>query len=143
MSAELTVVGNITEPELRYTSSNKEVLSFRIGATHRRKNQQTGQWEDVGEPLFLSVSLWEQDAQRWKNHLTKGTRVALNGSLTLRPWTDKDGKDRIGLDLVNVRVLGIWPKDSAPQTQQPAPYGQAATYEQPSDNPWATQEAPF
>mgnify|MGYP001750868778 CR=1 FL=1 len=41
------VTGNLTrDPELRATQSGSQVLSFGIAVNDRRKNQQTGEWED-------------------------------------------------------------------------------------------------
>lgn len=137
MSAEIVATGNITEPNVGATGSGKSTLNFRLGATPRRKDQQTQQWADFGEPLFLSVTLWEQDADRWANVLQKGSRVTVSGTLALRKWTDREGVERVSMELVGARMLGFFP-DSKPQA-----YGQPNPYQQPANDPWGSQEAPF
>ena len=42
--ADITVVGNITNPELKFTGSGKAVLNFSLAENHRRNNN--GTWED-------------------------------------------------------------------------------------------------
>lgn len=44
---KVIVTGNLTrDPELRETGDGLQILSFGVAVNDRRKNQQTGQWED-------------------------------------------------------------------------------------------------
>lgn len=158
MSAQVTAVGNITEPAPAVTQTGKKVLKFAVGATLGKRDEQSGQWEDVGEPLFLEVTLWERDAEFWEQHLTRGVRVAVTGVLVSEKWTDRDGKERISQVLANPRMLGVHPPR---QQQQAAPYGAqppqvqqgqaqygtqysaGVQYGQPAEDPWGGQQAPF
>ena len=46
--------GNLTrDPELRSTAGGTSVLSFSIAVNDRRKNSQTGEWEDY--PNFVDA----------------------------------------------------------------------------------------
>lgn len=43
-----TISGNLTrDGELRSTASGMPVLAFSVAVNDRRKNSQTGEWEDV------------------------------------------------------------------------------------------------
>ena len=43
----VNISGNLTrDPELRATSSGTQVLSFGVAVNDRRRNPQTGDWED-------------------------------------------------------------------------------------------------
>lgn len=43
----VNITGNLTrDPELRATAAGTQVLSFGIAVNDRRKNPQTGEWED-------------------------------------------------------------------------------------------------
>ena len=72
--------------------SGNSVANFRVASNSRRKNPQTGQWED-GDTTFLSVSafggLGENVAARFK----KGSKVNIAGQLKQREY-EKDGQRR-------------------------------------------------
>ena len=54
------ISGNLTrDPELRSTASGLPVLGFGVAVNDRRKNQQTGEWEDY--PNFM-IALSEADS---------------------------------------------------------------------------------
>lgn len=43
----VNISGNLTrDPELRVTASGTQVLSFGVAVNDRRRNPQTGEWED-------------------------------------------------------------------------------------------------
>ena len=43
--SEITVIGNVAKPELRFTQSGKPVFGFSLAQSHRKKDQ-SGQWQD-------------------------------------------------------------------------------------------------
>ncbi|MGL5174395.1 MAG: single-stranded DNA-binding protein, partial [Olsenella sp.] len=44
----VNISGNLTrDPELRSTAGGTQILSFGVAVNDRRRNQQTGEWEDV------------------------------------------------------------------------------------------------
>lgn len=74
------VTGNLTrDPELRQTANGMSVLSFGIAVNDRRKNSQTGEWEDY--PNFLDCTLFGARADGLHKIITKGTKVAIDGKL--------------------------------------------------------------
>ncbi|MFQ6919854.1 MAG: single-stranded DNA-binding protein, partial [Collinsella sp.] len=43
----VNITGNLTrDPELRATAGGTQVLSFGVAVNDRRRNPQTGEWED-------------------------------------------------------------------------------------------------
>lgn len=51
-------IGNLgKDPQLRYTQNGTPVCEYSLGATASRQNQ-SGQWEDDGAPLWLSLTFW-------------------------------------------------------------------------------------
>ena len=51
------VSGNLTrDPELRSTASGMAVLTFGLASNDSRKNNQTGEWEDV--PNFIDCTMF-------------------------------------------------------------------------------------
>ncbi len=102
------ITGNLTrDPELKALSeSGTSVCSLRIACNGRRKNNQTGQWED--QPNYFDVTVWGQQAENCGRYLSKGRGVAVDGRLRWREWTDKEGQKRQGVDIIaeTVQFLG-------------------------------------
>lgn len=88
---QITVVGNIgSTPELRFTPSGAAVTNFSVADQQRRKNQQTGEWED-GETTWYRVNVWRQQAENVAESFSQGDRVIVVGRVQLREYTASDG----------------------------------------------------
>ncbi len=58
----VNITGNLTrDPELRSTGSGMAVLQMGVAVNDRRKNQQTGEWED--SPNFIDVVMFGTRAE--------------------------------------------------------------------------------
>ncbi|MEU7435688.1 single-stranded DNA-binding protein [Streptomyces sioyaensis] len=87
----ITVVGNLVDdPEMRWTPAGAAVAKFRVASTPRTFDRQTNEWKD-GESLFLTCSVWRQQAEHVAESLTRGTRVIVQGRLKQRSY-EKDGQ---------------------------------------------------
>lgn len=92
------VSGNLTrDPELRSTASGMAVLGFGIAVNDRRKNSQTGEWEDY--PNFVDCTMFGERAKAVSRFLSKGSKVALEGKLRWSQW-ERDGQKRSKLEIV-------------------------------------------
>ena len=120
----ITVIGNLTaDPEMRFTPSGAAVASFTVASTPRTFDRQAGQWKD-GQPLFMPCQAWRQMAEHIAESLTKGTRVIVQGRLTQRTYTTRDGEQRT---VVETQVDEIGPSlryAKAQVTRQPRGGGQ-------------------
>lgn len=87
-----TIIGNLTrDPELKYTPTGAPVCSFGV-ATNRSWVTADGQTkEDVQYHRIVS---WNKLAELCAKLLTKGRKVYLEGRLSYRSYTDKDGQQR-------------------------------------------------
>ncbi|MFA5606629.1 MAG: single-stranded DNA-binding protein [Leucobacter sp.] len=95
----ITVVGALgADPEARISQAGKSWATFSVASAPRVKNRQTDQWED-GETLWLNCRVYGDYADNVVASLTKGTRVIVQGKLTQRSYTDKNGQQRTSLDL--------------------------------------------
>ena len=66
----VVISGNLTrDPELRATASGMPVLGFGVAVNDRRKNQQTGEWEDY--PNFIDCTMFGARAQSVSRFLSK------------------------------------------------------------------------
>ncbi len=127
------ISGNLTrDPELRQTPGGTQVLGVGVAVNDRRKNQQTGQWEDV--PNFVDCVVFGNRAGALSAILHRGDKVAVDGRLRYSSWEARDGSRRSKLEVIAEEVeLMQRPRQAAqpgyaapaPQPCQPTP-GQAA-----------------
>lgn len=95
----VTLTGNLTrEPELRNTAGGLPVLGFGVAVNDRRKNPQTGEWEDY--PNFIDCTMFGTRAENVRQFLQKGTKVAIEGKLRWSQWESKDGQKRSKLEVI-------------------------------------------
>ena len=94
----VVISGNLTrDAELRQTGSGMAILNIGVAVNDRRRNQQTGEWEDV--PDFVDCVMFGNRASGIANYLTKGTKVAIEGKLRYSSW-ERDGQRRSKLEVV-------------------------------------------
>lgn len=92
------VTGNLTrDPELRVTAGGTQVLSFGVAVNDRRRNPQTGEWEDY--PNFVDCTMFGTRAEAVSRFLAKGNKVAIEGKLRYSSW-EKDGQRRSKLEVI-------------------------------------------
>ena len=93
------ISGNLTrDAEIRSTQSGMAILGFGVAVNDRRKNQQTGEWEDY--PNFVDCTMFGTRGEKLQPYLTKGTKVAIEGKLRYSSWETKDGQRRSKLEVV-------------------------------------------
>lgn len=91
--------GNLTRsPELKTTPGGMAVLQMGIAVNGRRKNSQTGQWEDV--PNYFDLTMFGNRAQAVSQYLDKGTKVMVDGELRWRSWQDQNGQNRSKVEVI-------------------------------------------
>ena len=93
------ITGNLTrDPEMRATASGMQVLHFGVAVNDRRRNPQSGEWEDY--PNFIDCVVFGARADALSRFLTKGTKVAIEGKLRYSSWETKDGQKRSKIEVV-------------------------------------------
>ncbi len=101
------LTGNLTrDPELRATSGGLSVCSLRLATNTRRKNNQTGDWEDKAN--YVSVTIFGRQGENAAQFLSKGRPVAIDGRLEWREWQTQSGEKREQLEVIadNIQFLG-------------------------------------
>lgn len=126
--------GNLTrDPEQRSTSGGMSVLTFGMAVNDRRKNAQTGAWED--HPNFVDCTVFGNRAEALGRILAKGMKVCVEGKLRWSQW-EADGQKRSKIEVIVDEVELMQRQESrqsAPQGYVPAPqYNQPKqAYKQP------------
>ena len=135
----VNITGNLTrDPELRATQGGMQVLGFGVAVNDRRRNQQTGEWEDY--PNFVDCTMFGNRAESMGRILHKGMKVAIEGKLRYSSW-DKDGQRRSKLEVIvdEIELMSQKQAPAAPQGYQqqyaPQPAPQAAPQQ------WNAQQA--
>ena len=87
----VNISGNLTrDPELRMTGGGTQILAFGVAVNDRRRNPQTGEWEDY--PNFVDCIVFGARAEPLSRFLSKGSKVAVEGKLRYSSWETKDGQ---------------------------------------------------
>lgn len=138
------VSGNLTrDPELRATPGGTQVLGFGVAVNDRRRNQQTGEWEDY--PNFIDCTMFGNRAEALSRILRKGMKVAIEGKLRYSSWEDKNGGGRRSkVEIIPDEVVLMSQNPNGQQApQQYAPQGYQQQYA-PRQAPraYAPQPAP-
>ena len=115
---KLTIIGNLTrDPELRTTTSGKNVCDFTVAVNRRR--QQEGQ----PEADYFRVTVWNERAELCAKYLAKGRKVCVVGAVSVRTYTGNDGTTRASLEVTEVsEVEFLSPREQA-AVQQPVNQG--------------------
>lgn len=91
------IMGRITRDlELRRTQDGTAVTSFTVAVDDDFKSKATGE----KKTYFLDVVAWRQAAEFACQYLSKGRMVVVEGKLTVRDWTDKDGNKRRNAEII-------------------------------------------
>ncbi len=101
----LTIIGNLTnEPELRTTTSGKNVCSFSVAVNRRKKVD--------GQPDadFFRVSAWGQLGENCAKFLAKGRKVCVVGSVSVRTYETQKHETRANMEVIANEVEFLSPK---------------------------------
>lgn len=100
------LVGRLTrDAELSYLPSGTAALAFSIAVNRSKK--EGDQW--VEEANFFDISYISKSAENFKQYLTKGKQVGIQGSLKQDRWQDKEsGQNRSKIKIMasSVQLLG-------------------------------------
>lgn len=108
------LIGNLTrDPELRYTPAGVAVTNLGLAVNRRFRDKSGEVKEDV---CFLTVTVWDKQAEACSQYLQKGSPIFVEGVLQSRSWETNDGQKRSTIDVRAERVqfLGTF-KSSAAQ----------------------------
>lgn len=97
------------DPELRTTPNGVSVASFRIGVARDYDREQTD---------WINIVAWRQTAEFVSNYFSKGSLIALEGSLQSRQYQDRDGNNRTAYEVQADRVWFAQSK-SGGRTEKP------------------------
>ena len=120
---KVILIGNLAaDPASRTTQSGVQQCTLRLAVQRRFANQQGQREAD-----FFNVVCWRQTAEFAARYLSKGRKIAVEGSIQNRSYTAQDGSKRY---VTEINAEHIESLDRAPDTA-PQPAAQAPKAEPP------------
>ena len=114
---KVLMTGNLTrDAELRSTPNGTAVLNVGVAVNDRRRDQQTGEWNDYAN--FIDCSMFGRRAEGIVGYLKKGTKVAIEGRLHYSSWEDKNtGQRRSKVDVTidEIEFMSVRNRDNSQQ----------------------------
>ena len=96
------LIGNLTrDPDLRYTPGGTAVANLGIAVNRKFKDSSNELKEEV---CFLTVTVWDKQAEACCQCLSKGRPVFVEGVLQSRFWETSEGQKRSAIDVRAERV---------------------------------------
>ena len=137
------LIGNLaSDPETRTTQSGIAQCSFRLAVQRRFANQQ-----GVREADFLQIVCWRQTAELCARYLSKGRKVAVEGSIQTRSYDAQDGTKRYVTEIVAENVEFLSSREEGQRGGYDAPAAPAPRMQAPAGNGGFTEvdddELPF
>ncbi len=102
-----TIIGHLgKDPETRYLSDGKAVTNFSVATSEQWKDKDSGEKKEKTE--WHRITAFGKLAEICAEYLHKGSLVYVEGKLSTRKWTDKDGIDRYTTEITcdTMKMLG-------------------------------------
>jgi single-strand DNA-binding protein len=101
---KIMLIGNLgRDSETRFTTNNISVTSFTLATTYGYKGKD-GNW--VNETTWHNIVSFNL-SDYFKENLKKGKKFYIEGRLTKRDYTDKDGIKRYTTDVVAEKIIPL------------------------------------
>jgi len=96
--------------ELRYTQNQTAVANFNIATTKIYKEKKETTWH--------KIIVWGKLAENCSKYLSKGKSVLIEGEISHRQWTDKDGVKRTSMEITANNAQFLSPRPEGADVQQ-------------------------
>jgi len=108
MLNKIMLIGNLgRDPELQVTSDGTPFTRFSLAVSRTYK---TNSGEKKEETEWFNIVAWRQLAEICERYLHKGSKVYIEGRLTQRKYTDKNGIERSTVDVIANDMEMLTPK---------------------------------
>jgi single-strand DNA-binding protein len=123
---KIMLIGRLgRDAETRFTTNNVSVTNYTMATDYRYKGK-NGDW--VTETTWHNIVSFNL-SDYFKENLKKGKKFYVEGRLSKRDYTDKDGVKRFTAEVITDRIIPLEPVSEA-----------AATEEEPTVEPAAGSE---
>jgi single-strand DNA-binding protein len=102
------LIGNLgMNPEVKEIGKDKKLAKFSLATKEVYKNEDG---EKVNETQWHNLIAWGSQAKIAEKYLKKGNEIAIEGKLTSRSYSDKDGVKRFVTEIIVNEILMIGSK---------------------------------
>lgn len=104
---KVILVGNCgRDPEIRYLPSGQAVANISVATSSRRKDKNSG--EMIEDTQWHRVTFFDRLAEIVGEYVKKGRPIYVEGRLSYRKYTDKDGIEKQATDIIatELQLLG-------------------------------------
>ncbi len=118
MLNKIMLIGNVgKDPELQITSDGTPFTRFSL-AVNRSYTSSSG--EKVEETEWFNIVVWRQLAEICERYLHKGSKAYLEGRLSQRKYTDREGVQRTSVEVIasDMEMLSPKPASSGVQAEE-------------------------
>jgi single-strand DNA-binding protein len=108
------------DPEMRYTPAGTAITNMSVATTSVRKDKNSIAQEKTE---WHNIVLFNRSAEVARNHLKKGSKIYIEGSLETRRWQDKYGVDKYTTEILakDVQFLDKRGKPQHPMNEEEEP----------------------
>jgi len=117
-----TLIGHLgRDPETRTLANGDAVTNFSIATSESWKDKTSGERQERTE--WHNIVMFRKLAEIASEYLKKGSLVYIEGKITTRKWTDKEGKDRYTTEIVadEMKMFGGSRQEREQEDTAPAP----------------------
>ncbi len=115
MLNKIMLIGNLgRDPELSVTPDGTPVTKFSLAVSRSYKSR-TGEQRDETE--WFNIIAWRQLAETCEKYLHKGSKVYVEGRLSQRKYTDREGVQRTSVDVTITDMEMLTPKSASSSSE--------------------------
>ena len=125
MTNIVLLVGNLgADPELRSAGNSTDVASFTLGSSRPKRDSEGKTYKDESgftakDTEWHRITCFNGLGRVIAQHATKGMLVSVKGRIHYSKWTDREGVERYGCEIIadDVQFLSR-PRQAAGQDEQ-------------------------
>lgn len=111
MKNTVLLIGNLgTDPETRSTRGETQITTLSLGTSRPKRDSEGKVLKDPATGYTIQDTEWHRITcfnglgRTVAEHATKGMLIGVRGRLHYSRWTDKDGVDRYGCEIIAEEV---------------------------------------
>ncbi|GHO44025.1 single-stranded DNA-binding protein [Ktedonospora formicarum] len=110
---KIMLIGNLgTDPEMSYLSDGTAITKFSLAVNRVVGRNSSGERER--ETDWFRIVAWRQLAETCNTYLHKGSKVYVEGRLSQRKYTDREGIERQSIEVTLTDMEMLTPKNQQP-----------------------------
>lgn len=122
---KVILVGNLgSDPEVRTTPNNMQIVRISLATSHGWKDKQTGEMQEKTE--WHRVVFFNRLGEIAAQYLRKGSKVYIEGSLRTSKYTDKNGVEKYSTEIIANEMQMLDSKGGTGQSSSDSHYEQAS-----------------